>query len=334
MTSTAPLSRPRGVMFKVAPFALLLTAMALPAPAAAAHGATLPDVREPLTAAALKGRNASDLSRLRNQIYARRGRTFRTYELHRWFMSQRWYKPVKRPSKAPLTAVEAKNLKLIVAAETVLAKRGAVDGESGPSFHLDSAQNLYQYPPFTAAERRSLDKNGMVVMPTHQTQLFHIYESNDYYGLPSFITTDSVLQLFHIFFDMTLRTVEEKQLAPRLERLLQALLDQAIESHSAAKDPVLKAAAARNVAFFAIPLRLISSRKLRRPPVNAALVGQELALIAAHGVAMSPLMGRRFDYSQFIPRGHYTRSEGLKRYFGAMMWLGQVGITLEDSPGP
>ena len=33
--------------------------------------------------------------------------------------------------------------------------------------------------------------------------------------------------------------------------------------------------------------------------------------------------GRRsLDASQFKPRGHYTKSETLKRYFRAMMWLG------------
>lgn len=30
------------------------------------------------------------------------------------------------------------------------------------------------------------------------------------------------------------------------------------------------------------------------------------------------------DYSQYIPRGHYTRNEDLERYFRAMMWYGQV----------
>ena len=28
------------------------------------------------------------------------------------------------------------------------------------------------------------------------------------------------------------------------------------------------------------------------------------------------------NFSQFVPRGHYTRSEALKKYFMAMMWYG------------
>ena len=30
------------------------------------------------------------------------------------------------------------------------------------------------------------------------------------------------------------------------------------------------------------------------------------------------------DYSQYVPRGHYTSSEELKQYFKAMMWLGRI----------
>lgn len=32
------------------------------------------------------------------------------------------------------------------------------------------------------------------------------------------------------------------------------------------------------------------------------------------------------DYSQYVPRGHYTQTEDLKRYFKAMMWLGRMSF--------
>jgi hypothetical protein len=35
------------------------------------------------------------------------------------------------------------------------------------------------------------------------------------------------------------------------------------------------------------------------------------------------------DFSQFQPRGHYTRSELLSRYFRAVVWLGRVDLVLE-----
>ena len=57
-------------------------------------------------------------------------------------------------------------------------------------------------------------------------------------------------------------------------------------------------------------------------------VAKELALIDAHaGILQSAVMGiggKEFmeDYGQYVPRGHYTLSEDLKRYFRAMMWYG------------
>ena len=37
---------------------------------------------------------------------------------------------------------------------------------------------------------------------------------------------------------------------------------------------------------------------------------------------------RTIDFSQFTPRGHYTNSEELSRYFQAMMWLGRIELYL------
>ena len=35
------------------------------------------------------------------------------------------------------------------------------------------------------------------------------------------------------------------------------------------------------------------------------------------------------DYSQYVPRGHYTRSEQLQRYFRTMMWYGRINMRLQ-----
>jgi hypothetical protein len=41
--------------------------------------------------------------------------------------------------------------------------------------------------------------------------------------------------------------------------------------------------------------------------------------------------GYREDFTQFVPRGHYTRSETLERYFQAMMWYGRVSLRLQPN---
>jgi hypothetical protein len=61
-------------------------------------------------------------------------------------------------------------------------------------------------------------------------------------------------------------------------------------------------------------------------------VQAELALIEAHqGVATSAVTGVREDFSQYVPRGRYTTSEALQRYFRALMYAGRVGLFLRQS---
>jgi len=60
----------------------------------------------------------------------------------------------------------------------------------------------------------------------------------------------------------------------------------------------------------------------------------ELAQIEKHGgFAKSFVFGYEDDYSQYVPRGHYTRTELLKRYFKAMMYLGRGTFLVNDVPG-
>ncbi|PJA32580.1 MAG: hypothetical protein CO187_03395, partial [Zetaproteobacteria bacterium CG_4_9_14_3_um_filter_53_7] len=60
-----------------------------------------------------------------------------------------------------------------------------------------------------------------------------------------------------------------------------------------------------------------------------------LADIAAEQMKDVTVFGtaRKMDFSQFKPRGHYTDSVPLTRYFQAMMWLGRVDLRfVEQDP--
>lgn len=73
------------------------------------------------------------------------------------------------------------------------------------------------------------------------------------------------------------------------------------------------------------------------PPEAKKLADAEIALIRGHkgresspifggqlvgvGQEDQPLLDTRIDYTQFSPRGHYTRTEALRRFFLASRWL-------------
>ena len=99
-------------------------------------------------------------------------------------------------------------------------------------------------------------------------------------------------------------------------------------------------AAKRNVGFFAVAGKLMDP-ELPVPSMVKDVVEKELALIENHrGIAVSPLMNAfgsndsdiafQEDYSQYIPRGHYERTELLQNYFKAMMWYGRMTFRLKN----
>lgn len=187
--------------------------------------------------------------------------------------------------------------------------------------------------PLSAAKKAMLAKNLFAVSATKSKQLFHLYEDNDYKDIPSFVTTDSVLQLYHIFFDFTLRTVEEKGLVPVLERMTEGMLNDSVKTWNEVKDPQLKSAALKNVAYFAIAARNLGL-KPKVPNEAEKLIKTEMDLINRHeGYAIGAIFPYEVDYSQFIPRGHYTRTETLQKFFKGMMWYGLAPFALKSNTG-
>jgi hypothetical protein len=136
------------------------------------------------------------------------------------------------------------------------------------------------------------------------------------------VTADAVLQLYHIFYDYTLRTTESQKLLPVLKKLSDGMLNSSIADWNGARDASVKQAAFKNVVFFGVADRLLGLQT-GVPEEARPHIARELQLIGAHeGFAVGAVFPYKIDYSQFVPRGHYTRTEDLKKYFRAMMWYG------------
>jgi hypothetical protein len=85
------------------------------------------------------------------------------------------------------------------------------------------------------------------------------------------------------------------------------------------------------LAYVSVIARLLDP-EAALPQEVAPKVQAELALIEAHqGITLSAITGVLEDFSQYVPRGHYTASETLQRYFRALLYAGRVGFFLRDS---
>jgi len=202
-----------------------------------------------------------------------------------------------------------------------------------PANALTNPQAMHKLTP---AQQQRLCRQGFLVVPDQVQQMFYLYEEYPSQGevpIPNFVTIDSVLHAYHLFYDFTLRTVETKHLYAAAQKLTDIGLFHSGKFHRQLGADRLRDSAMATSVYFAIAKSLISGKTATTGLGAAAdkLVGQELALIRTHaGRKESPLLGTTVHYDQFVPRGHYTRSEELKKYFLAMMWYGQVGLVLDD----
>ena len=205
------------------------------------------------------------------------------------------------------------------------------------------------------------------------------YKELEARDLPIFITTDSLLHYYHIFFDTTLLRLEKDLFYDDLWQISKELFEDSLNVyHQSSGD--LKEAAKRNVAYFSVALELLKPKpdqiatlerikkelnceateelcdkfyreQLKKgkffnlfspeeaqkynfeiPDFVKDLVQKELELIEKHeGWKFSPIFIYKEDYSQYIPRGHYTKSEKLKNYFKAMMWYGRMTALIKGS---
>lgn len=193
---------------------------------------------------------------------------------------------------------------------------------------------------FTPSARERLAENGFVVLPQKHTEFFMLYEFNRYDGIPNLITTDAMLHNYHLFFEHLLKSAEENQLYAELDELNQGMLSASKKQYDALKNSAWENAARRNLAFFTVGSSLLNPAT-KAPREVQTEVRAELDLIKEHNqTAISPLMAMgqpadlleslKEDYTQYIPRGHYTRSEDLASYFQNMMWYGRMTFRLKN----
>jgi len=206
--------------------------------------------------------------------------------------------------------------------------------------------------------RRKLENNGFVIIPWYGDDIIQPYKTMKEKDIPIFVTSDTLLHLYHIQFNEILKDIEEKEFFDALLDMSKAMQEKSKEDYEAFTDPELKEAARRNVAYFSVALKLLQTptegyaedeekepiRKVEFtiPDYVKEEVDKEIENIEKHeGFKPSYIFNSDpnrgcedeccycEDYSQYIPRGHYTRSEKLKRYFKAMMWYGRMAFLLK-----
>ena len=179
-----------------------------------------------------------------------------------------------------------------------------------------------------------LGRDRVVVTDQAYKQVFSPYVSS---WLPVFITSDSILNGFHVLFEESLARLETAQ-AGRLKHVMAALgktlthVDQKLTGDRA----LIAAARKRARIVVAVAEALLGETPSDLPPDVASIVQDEVQRVtAAKGQTLPAWLGPpdsdflAIDYGRFKPRGFYTGSETLQRYFRAMAWLQAIPFRIQ-----
>ena len=201
------------------------------------------------------------------------------------------------------------------------------------NFDLEKIDNPDQFTGFTKNQKEMLEKNGFVVLKPKNNnpklKIHQVYEGADYDNLPTFITSDAVLNMYHIFYSGSMKYLEASKYHPKLVSMTKSLLKKSLvaykESDSNVKEKLKTA-----VIYFSVAGELLDI-KVDLPAELREIVDLEIKKINASKIKeRSEVFDKEIDYTQFKVRGHYTISENFKKYFKAMMWYGQSGFRVSQ----
>jgi hypothetical protein len=185
------------------------------------------------------------------------------------------------------------------------------------------------------AELAVFKKNGFVVSERMGAQsctemFYRIYKRD----LPVLITSDAILHAWHRSYDALLEEVETSMLIPALDEMLTAMAVQVPAENRQFGGGLFMDSVPDADYFIAVARSLLAGQLVPSALGQDAKVKKTLEACDKLQLQEFELFGsyRKTDFSQFKPRGHYEKSDQLKRYFKAMMWCGRIDLRVAGNP--
>ena len=210
--------------------------------------------------------------------------------------------------------------------------------EPSKAAYYDRVKNVLG---LTETQEAMLNQYGFVTVEVPNMTRFENFYGNLVYqnDLPVIVTTDSILHMFHVVFDCSLRILENSTFYPIMLELTEYAFnassnDYAVILHDGSQKYW---AISNSTVYFAVALSLLTNTTINVPSellddvvfyVNNTCA-QDLQFVSAAmwHIPVTPYdVEVEYDFTQFQPRGHYLGEPQLENYFRAMMWYGQFPV--------
>ncbi len=216
----------------------------------------------------------------------------------------------------------------------------------------------YAGSQLSAQEYEQLTRDKILITRRGYRQIFEPYINP---STPVFVTSDAVINAFHVLFRESISRQEEMN-AQKLQEILKLIWvriasrkDSPADKSPAEKLPtqeeknaeganpdqnprmLRQAAQDRARIVIAVAIKLLGDTSLEIPEHLASIVHNEVEYIRGAGglrmpewiTATSPGF-TAIDYSRYQPRGFYKRSESLQRYFRSVKWLQSIPFRIDN----
>ncbi len=159
--------------------------------------------------------------------------------------------------------------------------------------------------------------------PTFINAYWDIYNKD----LPVYVSADAILHALHFSFSLILADIESRYISVQLDSAL-SLMKAELANQVRNNPPELFDLALNDVdVFLTVAKKLLGFNENCIFPINEDEVAKIIKFVNSEKKVTEKIFSsshREFDFSQLKPRGHYTRSYELKKYFQSMMWLGRT----------
>lgn len=188
-------------------------------------------------------------------------------------------------------------------------------------------------------EAQRLAQHGVVVSQRMAAESFaEVYYRLYSDDMPVYVTADSILHAWHRSFDAVLVDIETHECIPVLEKILHTTSTKCHELYNFPARVTITDSQAKQVLldvdlFLAVAVSLLRGEESFSLPANDARVSALYKSIEAQTTTSTNLFNseREVDFSLFKPRGHYTKTKELMKYFQAMAWLGTIDFRIAGS---
>jgi hypothetical protein len=286
---------------------------------------TPPDLRYPGDITTL---SYEDLRLLRNEILARNGYLFDDAFLRGYFNRFEWYMPIFDVDtfKVILNSEERSLIDKISTEERKRRENSTVAQGNLQLYNSDLIVNNKQFTEIPEKVQEDFRKQNFSIVATNRTMPFYAYDENAYQYIPHYITTDLYLFILHKYFSRFLEKLDENFMYVQLAGILKNASDELkVISNPSFQSSIEWARMYNALALYAIGDSLVTS-----PDKFKSVFLEETKNIDNQSGNPIFIDNELVDYRELVPRGHYTKSDNLKKYFRGFKWISLNGINLDN----